>query len=143
MSDRNGRDPLSACADLDALLASVRGDDEVVRELVAMFHEDTPGQLAEIRQAAACRDGVRLAAVAHTLKGTAGVFHAAAAREAAFRLERIGLDPAWDGAPAAVAALEAEIGRLAEALQGLADRGGKAPTPDLLGFSPPVVERRG
>jgi two-component system, sensor histidine kinase and response regulator len=108
-----------------------------------MFHEDTPGQLAEIRQAVACRDGARLAAVAHTLKGTAGVFQAAAAQEAAFRLERAGRDAAWDRAPAAAAVLEAEIGRLAEVLTDFADRGGTVHTPHFRRFGPPVVERRG
>jgi HPt (histidine-containing phosphotransfer) domain-containing protein len=54
---------------------------------------------------------------AHTLKGSAHVFGAAAAAEAAHRLEEIGREEAFADAGEALALLDDEVARLLPALR--------------------------
>jgi len=55
-----------------------------------MFLVSYPDQLGELREASVRHDATALRRVAHTLKGTVGVFGAPAAVEAAARLEEMG-----------------------------------------------------
>jgi HPt (histidine-containing phosphotransfer) domain-containing protein len=71
-------------------------DPELRRELAAMFLEDCPKLLSEIRTAVTQRDGPSLKQAAHTLKGSSGVFKVPSAYEAALRMEHVGKDCDWD-----------------------------------------------
>jgi CheY-like chemotaxis protein len=106
--------------DRAALLATVEGDVELLEELVRLFLMDYPQRMAELQEALDAKDTIRLARVAHTLKGAIGSLAAHAACAAAQRLEQL----AWDGdlalAPAAYATLEGEMARLIPALTSLA-----------------------
>jgi two-component system, sensor histidine kinase and response regulator len=106
--------------DRAALLATVEGDVELLEELVRLFLMDYPHRTAELQEALDAKDTIRLARVAHTLKGAVGSLAAHAACAAAQRLEQL----AWAGdlalAPAAYATLEGEMARLIPVLTFLA-----------------------
>ncbi|MBI2928038.1 MAG: Hpt domain-containing protein [Verrucomicrobia bacterium] len=48
------------------------GADGLLAELIDLFLTDTPLRLAELRQAVADQNPTRIAAIAHTLKGSCG-----------------------------------------------------------------------
>jgi CheY-like chemotaxis protein len=76
--------------DLDATLARVEGDRDLLLELIEVFRADYPQRLAEIRTALDQADAQMLHRSAHSLKGALGFFAAPAALEAARRLEAMG-----------------------------------------------------
>jgi PAS domain S-box-containing protein len=73
--------------DHEALLAGVDGNRRLLRELVSLFLEDSPKQVAQIQEAILRGDSEALARAAHTLKGSIGNFAAKRAFAAAQRLE--------------------------------------------------------
>jgi HPt (histidine-containing phosphotransfer) domain-containing protein len=62
----------------------------VLTEVIGVFLSDAPVYLDRIRAAAAARDGSSVAAAAHALKGSVGLFSKGAAYEAARALEQAG-----------------------------------------------------
>jgi HPt (histidine-containing phosphotransfer) domain-containing protein len=96
----------AAVFDREAALARVDGDLALLQELIRIFLDDVPRQLAEIRQAIAAKDASRLARVAHSLGGAVGNFGAKPAHDAALRLEAI--STRTDMTRAAAAAMELE-----------------------------------
>lgn len=103
---------------LDEARAMFDGDEDIVQQLLAVFFQDLDRTLGDLRRAAAGRDLVRLREVAHSIKGSVGLFGAAGATDAAHRLEVL----AREASPAAFGVgcetLEAEMIRLANALRG-------------------------
>src|SRR5262249_46364348 len=97
-------------------LNCVGGDMELLGELVELLFSTYPEQLADLRDAIACRDNPRVQRIAHTLKGATSNFGAAAVVEAAQRLETMGRAGALTGAEEALHALEEAMGRLRPAL---------------------------
>jgi HPt (histidine-containing phosphotransfer) domain-containing protein len=88
------------------LLDRVEGDEELLRELVDLFLEDAPKQLAEIRAAIDAADSAQVARAAHTLKGAVANFGAPAAVHLARNLEAMGRRGDLTGASTACATLE-------------------------------------
>ena len=76
--------------DRELALTRVGGDAELLQEIAALFIEDYPGVLAEIRAAAARGDAKGLEHAAHGLKGSVANFGAQAAVDAALQLELMG-----------------------------------------------------
>jgi HPt (histidine-containing phosphotransfer) domain-containing protein len=76
--------------DREAILARLQGDEELFRELVALFMSDTPSLLKEARKALASGDADTLQRTAHTIKGSVSNFGGGPAVEAAWLLEQIG-----------------------------------------------------
>ncbi len=113
--------PAGGAVDEAAVLRRVKDNREVLKELVGLFLEDGSKLMADAEQALRGRDGPALALAAHTLKGSAGVFAAAAAAEAAFRLETIGREGDWGRAKEAWAGVRREMARLTPALTALAE----------------------
>ncbi len=105
--------------DRAAVIASVDGDVEFLRELVEMFIEDYPRLLSEIREAVTRGDSKALESTAHTLKGSVGNFDAKAVFKAALKLENMGRNEDLSHAEEAYAALEKEFERLKPALESL------------------------
>ena len=95
----NAEAELSAPVDVpfewDAALENVGGDEAMLRDLVEMFFAECPKLMERIREHIADADGAELRRAAHTLKGSAHVFGAAEAAEAAHRLEEIGREEAF------------------------------------------------
>lgn len=103
-----------------AALANLRtiggGDASFVAEIVQMFREDTPPHLDELDASAAAGDAIRLAKVAHGLKGSAGNFGAKHFRTLTERIEAIAKSGRLSEAPAAIGELRAEYARVLTAL---------------------------
>jgi len=93
---------------------------EFLDEIAALFAEDCPKLLADIRSAIEARNATALEHAAHTLKGSVANFGAEPAREAAFRLEMLGRSGDLKPAPEACAVLEQEMQRFTTALLALA-----------------------
>jgi two-component system, sensor histidine kinase and response regulator len=92
------------------------GGDDVVREFIALFREQIPQLMADLRQAIDSNDESLLRRSAHTLKGSASYFGAEPLVQAAFILENVGRDGSIDGAPVALANLERELTQTLAAL---------------------------
>jgi HPt (histidine-containing phosphotransfer) domain-containing protein len=76
--------------DRELALSRVGGDAELLKEIAALFLEDYPNVMAELRAAAARCDSKGVERAAHGLKGSVGNFGAQAAVDAAFQLEKMG-----------------------------------------------------
>ena len=71
-------------------LLRVGGDDELLKEIAAVFLADYPNSLQEIRAAIHSGDAIQLERSAHSLKGSVANFGARDAVAAALRLEQLG-----------------------------------------------------
>jgi CheY-like chemotaxis protein len=71
-----------------ALLANFGGDATLLGEVIGMVLADAPATEREIRRAVASGDTAAVAAAAHALKGTVGLFVKAGAYQAAAELEQ-------------------------------------------------------
>ena len=86
-------------------------------QVVALYVRDTPGQLEALRRAAERGEAATLAEVAHSLKGSSALLGATALAARAAELQGMGDAGALHGAPAAVDALEQELGYVRTALE--------------------------
>ena len=110
----------------ESALENVGGDGAMLRELAEIFFVECPKLMEQIREHIASADGPELRRAAHTLKGSAHVFGAEEAADAAHRLEEIGREgfdgelsrtEAFADAEEALALLEDEVARLLPALR--------------------------
>jgi PAS domain S-box-containing protein len=104
-------------ATLTAALRAVGDDRELLAELTALFVDDYPKRLIELRGAVADADAERLRHAAHALKGAVGTFGAAVAHRLAAELEALAEDDRLPEAPAILSRLEVEIERLVAVLR--------------------------
>ena len=95
-----------------AALARLDGDVDLLRELASLLAEDAPQSLAQIGEAIAARDPLRVEKTAHKLKGSLSPFCAANAFEAAKSLEEMGHSGRLDGADQKYQDLENHLDRL-------------------------------
>ena len=107
----------SEVADLSTTRALFDGDEEIVQQLLAVFFRDLGSTLSDLRSAGARCDFHRLRELAHSIKGSVGLFGAKRVTEAAEALERVARndDPAAAGAP--LESLLREMNALASALR--------------------------
>ncbi len=110
------------------VLARFEGDAELFQEVAELFLEDCPERMTHVRDALARRDCDALQRAAHSLKGSAGNFGAAATVEAALRVELLARAGDLAHAGEACAVLEQEAARLTHALVQLTrnEKGGSA-----------------
>ena len=102
--------------DQRALLVSVAGDRQLLRELVDLFRLEGPRRVAEIRSAAALDDADAVEAAAHSLRSTVGNLKAQRAVDAVLAIETMARQRSLDAVEAACRALEVELARLHRAL---------------------------
>jgi len=95
-----------------AALARVDGDVDLLRELASMLVEDAPQLLAQIGDAVAAEDPVRVEKTAHKLKGSLIPFCSADAFQVATTLEEMGQSGRLDGAKQKYHDLENHLDRL-------------------------------
>ena len=107
--------------DRETLLNQFDGDQELLREVIAIFLEDHEHQIQQIVAAVTTGDAKTLEAAAHTLKGSVANFGAEPARTAAFALEQIGRSGNLNGAREALATLLREIDRVKAELRAIGD----------------------
>jgi|SRR5690349_1872413 HPt (histidine-containing phosphotransfer) domain-containing protein len=90
---------------------------DLLSDLVAMFIEEVPNQLATLEAALVSKDAAATRLTAHTLKGTGGNFGAARMQALASAIEEKGRNGVLDGAEATLVQLRAECTRVREALE--------------------------
>jgi CheY-like chemotaxis protein len=95
-----------------AALARVDGDAALLRELASMLTEYAPQLLAQVGDAVAAEDPLRVEKTAHKLRGSLISFCSANAFEAAKTLEQIGRSGRLDGANQKYHDLENHFGQL-------------------------------
>jgi PAS domain S-box-containing protein len=114
--------PPEAGLDLEAALARLEGDIELLQAIAQQVLDNVPRLLHDVRDAVAGGDAKALTTAAHKLKGSVNELAARAAAEAAQRLEAIGRLGTLDHAPQALAALDQAMGRLTPALEDIVKR---------------------
>ncbi len=120
--DLDGRLAANMVLDEAALLRLVSGDADLLRELTALFLEDAPRRLLEIRTALDSGDAEFLLRAAHQLKGSAGSVSGKRTAVAAMRMEELAEKADLGGARRIYPRLERELDKLEEALSLLAAR---------------------
>jgi two-component system, sensor histidine kinase and response regulator len=98
------------------LLSQCDGDENLMAELVSAFHDNTPRILRAVGEAVDKRDAPALAAQAHKLLSSLGVFGAGPARTLALRLEKHGQENDFGGAKERCTELERETDKIYAAL---------------------------
>lgn len=101
---------------LQELLARVDNDLELVRDLLAIFHEDSPEHISSLGRAVAAGDLSSVAAVAHSLKGMLSNLSALRASAAVARLERMARNGEKEGLTEAFKAFQREMNSLTQEL---------------------------
>jgi HPt (histidine-containing phosphotransfer) domain-containing protein len=112
-------DSLEASVSAKELLERIDGDRSLLAELVELFRGDYPGQIRTAREAVAKGDAGTLQRVGHALKGTTGNLAAPIASRIADELESMGRTGDLALAGTRVTALEEELIRVVEVLEGL------------------------
>ncbi|HUJ08389.1 MAG TPA: response regulator [Verrucomicrobiae bacterium] len=102
--------------DYESAMAMIDGDVELFQELVTLFISESAELLDQIHAAIARGDSKALERAAHSLKGSVGAFRAKSATHAAQQLEDQAKRGSSQEAEPLCATLEAEIGRLKQAL---------------------------
>jgi PAS domain S-box-containing protein len=102
--------------DLGAVLDSLDGDFELLREVAGIFLTQAPKHMEKIRRAISDQDPNALVRGAHALKGSAENLFARGVVQSASQLEEIGRVGSVPGSEDGLAALEEELGKLEMAL---------------------------
>lgn len=105
--------------DRQAVLDRFGGDVALLRQIADLFRGSAGPWLTEIHDGFAAGDLPRVKRVAHTLKGSVGNFLAKLAQDAALDVQQLAAGGDGVRLPAAIARLEAEVGRLLAALEAL------------------------
>jgi len=105
--------------DRSVALSRVGGDEDLLREVVALFLDDYPLSLELIRTAIRQGDSVSLERHAHSLKGSVSTFGAQEVFEAALALEKQGRNQDLSAAEAGLQHLETALEELRPELESL------------------------
>ena len=103
--------------ELEAALQAVDGDHALLEKVAALFLEQCPTLMAQIRKAIAGADGAAAAAAAHTLGGSLAVLAAQRAWDAAKRVEHLAPDGDFTALQAANEALDQELAEVIRILE--------------------------
>jgi CheY-like chemotaxis protein/HPt (histidine-containing phosphotransfer) domain-containing protein len=112
-----GREPDPAAEnharlDLPKLLGHLGGDRQVLGSMVTIFLETGPRTLAKIREAVAAGDPKGVAAAAHAIRGSAGIFGATALAELCLQIENLGEAGELAAVTGVLREFEAELGEV-------------------------------
>jgi len=102
--------------DQAGVLERVNNNKAILGQATALFLQDSPRQMAALREALSQADAAALARSAHAIKGAAANLGAVAASQAALAVEALGRLGVLDDAAEALTALEGELVRLQTAL---------------------------
>lgn len=92
-------------------------DQELLKEVIHIFLKEFPGLLTQMKHAIEVNDGLQLACIAHTLKGSLGYFGAGVSTGIARKLEELGRQSDFSAAPDVLAELERELASLRLAIE--------------------------
>jgi two-component system sensor histidine kinase/response regulator len=105
--------------DRDALLTGFGGRMDLLKDVVTVFLEDAPAILERLEKALQNNNAADVAAAAHALKGSVGLFSLGEAFECARRLEQLGRSGDLTGGEALQAKLAASVTRVTTELRTL------------------------
>jgi CheY-like chemotaxis protein len=105
-----------AVFDREEMLEQLEGDEELFQKLIALFTENTPKILDEIRKSITGHDSGVLATASHKLVGSLGAFRAGHPRDLAMRLEERARLGDFGKAQEIFTNLEREIDKIYDAL---------------------------
>ncbi|HKT76506.1 MAG TPA: Hpt domain-containing protein [Sphingobium sp.] len=108
---------MSTLLDWTRALQNTDGDEELLIELAGVFIDEGPEMMRQVRAAIDSRNAQELQRAAHSLKGSAHIFAASAATDAAFRLEVMGAEAKFTDAADAWSILRFEVDGLLAALK--------------------------
>ncbi len=97
-------------------------DSAFLHELIAIYLEDTPKQLAELQEALTKQDAARVTRAAHTIKGSSGNFGAVVFARLAQEIEAQGKANNLTAAAAGLGGLKVHFALVVDALKRI-DRG--------------------
>lgn len=100
---------------------SPEGDSEFLRELIAIYLEDTPKQLSKLEEAITRQDAELVVRAAHTIKGSSGNFGAADFARLAQEMEAHGKSGNLAAAAAALPEFKNGFAQVVAALKLLAE----------------------
>ncbi len=103
--------------DVDAVLARVEDDRELLAELLALFFDEYPKLLESISQAVQQRQAVEVERLSHSLKSALLNLSAPRAADAAHQAELLGHAADFQGAAAALSHLREELDQLRHAME--------------------------
>ncbi len=106
-----------SAADLNATRELLDGDEAALQQLIGLFFADLERNRKALEQAQRSNDFTTIRNLAHTIKGSAGVFNAEAVMAAARRLETLARDSDAAGVRRELPVLLAEQGKLAGVLR--------------------------
>lgn len=107
--------------DWNGALENIGGNEKMLRGLTHLFMNEYPKLLRAIKEAVVDEDTAEVRRNAHTLKGSAAVFGAQPAVDAAYRVETMGRSKDLADVDTAIRKLEYEIERLVPALKRAAE----------------------
>jgi HPt (histidine-containing phosphotransfer) domain-containing protein len=105
--------------DVDAALARVGGDVDLLKDIARVFLDDCPRALAELQNAGARGDCAAVERAAHGLKGAASNFGASVVVAAGLRIEQMGHAGTLEEFGPALASFEAALASLSDELEAL------------------------
>ncbi|HKX62839.1 MAG TPA: Hpt domain-containing protein, partial [Verrucomicrobiae bacterium] len=111
--------PAAHIFDRAAALERVDGDAGLLREVTALFLEDTPSLLRKIREGIASQNSQAVERASHTLKGSVSNFGAKSVQELASQLESLSRNGHLQGADEIFRQLEQQMALLNPALEAL------------------------
>ncbi|MFC1735999.1 response regulator [Candidatus Hydrogenedentota bacterium] len=92
-----------------AFLELLSGDEKLLKQILEIFLEETPRQLASLRESVAGGDADAVSRIAHSIKGSCGTITAIQMRTAALRLEAAARNEGLDQADELLDNLESEF----------------------------------
>jgi two-component system, sensor histidine kinase and response regulator len=113
----------SPSIDIEAALARVGGDQDLLQEVAQLFLDECPQMVDSIRQAFRAEDLRALEFAAHTLKGAVGNFGARHAFDAALAVEIMARQGQVEEAGYQLALLEKALMRVNSELEGIVSGG--------------------
>jgi len=102
--------------DKEALLGRLEGDEALFVEIVTLFMQDIPEQIARLTAALEAKDSDAVMRQGHTLKGASANFGAMAMRETARQIEHVAAEGKVDRVPQLLERLQQDFARLKEML---------------------------
>lgn len=119
-------DTLSDVIDWNAVLRSVGHDEGILREVLDIYVDDTPKQLAALSEAVDKDDAEGVQRISHTIKGASANVGAHLCRDIALELEQAGRSGDLSGAAELCKTLEVQFNLVKKAIAELTKTGGLA-----------------
>jgi CheY-like chemotaxis protein/HPt (histidine-containing phosphotransfer) domain-containing protein len=116
VEEREDRTETAPLFNREQLLSQCDGDEELMAQLVSIFHDNTPLILRAVGEAVEKGDAPALATQAHKLLSSLGVFGAGRAQTLALRLEKQAEENDFGGAKERFTELERETNKIYAAL---------------------------